>query len=57
MKMTVNDLMKRLKKIDGNKMVLLVDSEGGWTNIELDEKKNDVHIVSDERNSPFDSDN
>lgn len=45
--MTVNDLIKRLKKIDGDKMVLHVDENGGWSNIELVEKEHDVHLYNE----------
>lgn len=41
--MTVNDLLKRLKKIDPDKMVLF--REGlGWSNIEVIEEDYEVYI-------------
>lgn len=44
--MTVNDLMKRLKNIDGDKMVLFRESVG-WENINLKEERFNVYIEYD----------
>lgn len=52
--MTVKDLKKRLENIDEDKMILLVEN-GGWTNINLSEKDNAVHITPD-RNEIFSDD-
>ena len=45
-KMTVKDLIKRLKLVDQDRMVIITDGEG-WSNIDKIETKglSDVHIV------------
>lgn len=41
--MTVKDMIKRLEKINPDKMILFSYGEG-WANIELKENENDVYI-------------
>lgn len=43
--MIVSDLMKRLEKIDKDKMILYEDNNGGWANIEIEEKETTVKIM------------
>jgi len=45
--MTVNDLMKRLAKMDNDKMILFIHEDGGWSNINIKENEFDVHITED----------
>lgn len=45
--MTVKDLMKRLEKIDKDKMVLYQDENGGWANIAIVETSMTVKIMCD----------
>lgn len=53
--MTVDDMMKRLKKMDGDKMIIF--SFGiGWTNIDIEDTENEV-IIRCSSNSPFTDEN
>lgn len=49
--MTVGDLKKRLNKMPDDKMVIFVEA-GGWSNIDIEEKENDVYITC-EKNPLF----
>ena len=49
--MTINDLIKRLEKIDKNKMCIHREFIG-WANLEIDEKDNEVTFYGD-MSSPF----
>ena len=44
LKMTVNDLLKRVPKEDYDKMIIFSDGVG-WSNINVDNKSNDVVIT------------
>ena len=52
--MTVGDLIKRLNKIDKDKMCIHREFKDsiGWANIEIEERENEVTIYGDFR-SPF----
>ena len=52
--MTVSDLIKRLEKIDGNKMCIHREFKNsiGWANIGIEDKENEVTIYGD-MTSPF----
>jgi hypothetical protein len=43
--MIVSDLIKRLEKIDKDKMILYEDDKGGWANIEIEETSMTVRIM------------
>jgi|GEM_PF-2157613 len=45
--MTVCDLIKRLQEIDGNKIILNMDSQGKWNSIELIEIENEVLMIKE----------
>lgn len=47
--MTVGDLIKRLEKIDNDKMILYQDENGGWANIVIDETSMTVKIMCDKK--------
>jgi len=49
--MTVNDMMKRLKKMPKDKMIIFHDGNG-WANVAIEERKHNVVITMDCR-SPF----
>lgn len=42
--MTLNDLLKRVKNVDGDKMILFCDGKG-WTNIDVEVHENGIMIV------------
>ena len=52
--MTVGDLIKRLEKINKNKMCIHreLKNDIGWANLEIDEKENEVTFYAD-MSSPF----
>ena len=47
--MTVKDLIKRLEKIDKDKMCIfrVNKNDEGWSNIGIEEKENEVTIYAD----------
>ena len=52
--MTINDLIKRLEKIDKDKMCIHREFKNsiGWANLGIDEKDNEVTFYGD-MSSPF----
>ena len=42
--MNVKELKEQLKKINDDKIVIIIDSRGGWTNIEKI-KENSVYLM------------
>lgn len=53
--MDVKQLIKRLEKMEQDKIVIYMDSDGGWDNIELKETEHNVTVYCD-GGSPFSSD-
>ena len=53
--MTVQDMIRRLEKIDKDKMCIhkFKANDKGWSNVDIQEGKNYVYIVAD-TNLPFD---
>ena len=53
--MTINDLIKRLKKEDYDKVIIFKDIDGGWTNVNLKIEESTITLTPD-TNSNFISD-
>jgi len=54
-RMNLDDLSKRVTKADGRKMFIFRDEEGGWSNVNLEVKENEITITLD-KNELFSSD-
>lgn len=53
--MTLNDLLKRTKISDLDKMLIWSDGVG-WSNVDIDVDECTIKILPDKSNSPFSSD-
>lgn len=47
--MTLNDFLKHVKDCQKDKMMILVDENGGWTNINVEIDENYIKILPDIR--------
>ena len=56
--MTVNDFLRRIQKSDYDKVIVLCDGEGGWTNVELplEITESAIKLYPSHKNSPFTDD-
>lgn len=45
--MTLNDFLKRAKDCSKDKMMIIVDKNGGWTNINVEIDENYIKILPD----------
>ena len=48
-KMTLSDFLKRVKNCPTDKMMVLVDENGGWTNINMQIDENRIAISADKQ--------
>ena len=47
--MTLNDFLKRVKDCQKDKMMILVDKDGGWTNTNVEINEKYIKILPDIR--------